>query len=276
MPELPEVERVRMGIDDAMRDRRVASVRVTRGDVIDSTAVNGGRAAALLRGTRIAATKRHGKQLAIIAREGPAICIHLGMSGQLYRVAANGRVRQADHVHVTWRLDDGTRIVFRDVRRFGGIWTFPTFESLHARRWSSLGPDALTITSRDLRPPLATTRRSVKAVLLDQRAIAGIGNIYADEACFRAGIRPSRAAPSLSRDEIRRLAAAIRTTLSHAIRAGGSTIRDYLDGTGEPGGFQNHWAVYGRAGSPCVGCVTPLATGQVAQRTTVWCEWCQA
>jgi len=166
-------------------------------------------------------------------------------------------------------------MLFRDPRRFGGIWTAPDFDTLFMHRWRELGPDALTITAQRLRNAVARSNRPIKAALLDQAVLAGVGNIYADEALFRAAIHPARQARSLAQEEITSLARALRSVLRSSIRGGGSTLRDYADANGKAGRFVARHAVYGRAGETCVQCGELLHSEVIAQRTTVFCESCQ-
>jgi formamidopyrimidine-DNA glycosylase len=165
--------------------------------------------------------------------------------------------------------------VFRDPRRFGGLWCFETFEALEGTRWSRLGPDALAIDAATLAKRLNSTRRAIKAALLDQKVIAGVGNIYADEILHAARVDPRSASNAVSRRCCRALAAATRRILSRAIDAGGSTVRDFLDGRGRPGSFSRSHRVYGRAGLPCFRCGRRLQAIRLAQRQTVYCPVCQ-
>ena len=274
MPELPEVETIRRSLSRAIIGARVANVTVARRGYITGVA----SARALLLDGVVTRVDRRGKQLAIVADNGRSLCLHLGMSGQVL-VHADARTPDPPHTHVRWRLKptDGPAVVMvmRDPRRFGGVWTFPTFSALAAARWSQLGPDALTIDEADLSRLLRCTRRAVKAALLDQRLLASVGNIYADESLHRARIHPEHPASRLSRRRAFVLAAAIRQTLRIAVNAKGSTIRDYRDATGQLGGYYPHRLVYGRAGEPCPTCGRSLHHGVVAQRTTVWCARCQ-
>lgn len=288
MPELPEVETVRRTLEPLLVGRRVARVDLRRGDIVEGD----GSAAALLEGATIEAIRRHGKQLAIIADHGgrrssaaPSVgrvlVVHLGMTGQLVHHAVCPDLQSTTHVHALWTMERGAAmrsepagvLVFRDPRRFGGLWPL-SLDALGAR-WSELGPDALAATGEGLGERGGESARAVKGVLLDQSVIAGVGNIYADEALFRAGIRPTRRARRVRREEWDALAAAIGGVMRAALEAGGSTVRDYVGGTGERGRAQLGHAVYGRMGEPCVGCGTTLKGGIVAQRTTVWCPRCQ-
>jgi formamidopyrimidine-DNA glycosylase len=287
MPELPEVECLRRSLEPHLVGRTVARAQLHRRDICE---VFDGRRATpshLLEGLTISQLTRRGKQLAILTHQGPLLLVHLGMTGQLLFTPSplgggpgrGGRNPSApNHIHATWRLStngaESGHLLFRDPRRFGGLWTFPSHDALQTR-WSTLGPDALTITLAQLAEALASTRRHIKAALLDQAVLAGVGNIYADESLFLAGIRPRRLAIGLRPTEIDALAAAIRQTLSSSIATGGSTLRDYRDANGQAGSSQLAHAVYGRAGDPCIRCTTRLKSAQVAQRTTVWCPRCQ-
>ncbi|MEO1235652.1 MAG: bifunctional DNA-formamidopyrimidine glycosylase/DNA-(apurinic or apyrimidinic site) lyase [Planctomycetota bacterium] len=290
MPELPEVETVRRTLARRVVGRRVLGVDVLRAGVVygmseggrgPSQRASSGRSGpvalrrALLEGEPLTDVGRHGKQLAMLSRRGAGVCVHLGMSGSLRVVGRPTDGTGGDHVHVVWRLSDGSELRFRDPRRFGGLWTFATKAELHEMRWSKLGPDALTITPGRLHAGLSRTRRWLKAALLDQRLVAGLGNIYVDELLFAVGLHPRRTAAAVTKPESRRLVAAMRRLLNRAIAAGGSTLRDYADGEGRPGGFQTRHRVYGRGGEPCARCGRPLEVLEVAGRTTCACGRCQ-
>jgi formamidopyrimidine-DNA glycosylase len=283
MPELPEVESVCRTLSSRAAGRRVTAVDLHRADVVtgDTSEV------ALLCGRVIERIERHGKQIAVIGRSAkpqaakvPTLCVHLGMTGSLcYRAAADVTPSSTSgggsHVHVTWRLDDGGRIEFRDPRRFGGIWTFPSYAQLVEKRWQSLGPDALRVTAGELFDRLQRSPRPIKAALLDQNLIAGLGNIYGDELLFRCGVNPLTPCDTLPRPVVRSLVSHMRRLLGAAIGAGGSTLRDYVDANGRSGGFQTLHRVYGRAGQPCVRCRTRLTDLRVLGRMTVYCSACQ-
>jgi formamidopyrimidine-DNA glycosylase len=288
VPELPEVEHLRLSLIPRLVGRMVRDVRVIRRDVVITPGDPAGGFArsagaarprrltqrSMLAGGRIVELKRIGKQLAIITADDRALCVHLGMTGQL-RWSHDAAKDSEPHIHIAWRLDDGSSLSFRDPRRFGGIWTFPSSERLIADRWSLLGPDALTIDAVQLAARLAGRRCAIKAALLDQSIVAGIGNIYADEALFAARLSPIRPAGSLKTSEASALVSAVQRILHASIAAGGSTLRDYVDGEGTRGENQRAFLVYGRAGSPCTACNAILISRQVAQRTTVWCPACQ-
>lgn len=271
MPELPEVESVRRSLEPHLLGRTIVRATLRRADMLERSGHPASRA--MLSGAVIASTARRGKQLALIAGDGRTLCIQLGMSGQLLHEPKPGRTLA--HTHALWTLDDGSRLLFRDPRRFGGLTATSTLDAL-AHRWHALGPDAATIRPADLLPRLRATRRILKVVLLDQRTLAGVGNIYADESLFAGGLSPRRPANKVTNDECRRLCRAIRATLASAIRSGGTTLRDYRAGDGSRGTFQNRLAVYGRATQPCSRCSRPLSSTRVAQRATVYCVACQS
>lgn len=300
MPELPEVECVRRSLEQGLVGRAITGVRVLRRDVITAPGDPPGgfsrsRGAKwtvppepaklddrdLLVGARVERVERRGKQLALWgadvkagAHGQRAVLVHLGMTGQLVLSPKPDH----PHTHVVWTLGGqaaraGT-LVFRDARRFGGVRLAPDARAVDAI-WSLLGPDALTIDHAQLAERLAGSSRAIKATLLDQGVLAGVGNIYADEALWQAQIAPTRAAGRLADSEVGRLASAVRDVLARAIEAGGSTLRDYVDGDGNPGSYQARHSVYGRGGLACLRCGKKLASETIAQRTTVWCRGCQ-
>ncbi len=285
MPELPEIDHLRRSLEPVLLGSVVRLVRLTRPDIVRCGLSRTRRPegcvsrSSLLMGERIERLERHGKELAIVSSGGASICVHLGMSGQLWHCPPGKQLRRRDHVHCVWHLVKGGRtrgrLVFRDPRRFGGLWCYASLDDLTACRWSRLGPDALGIDTRTLRKALAGTRRSIKAALLDQGVLAGIGNIYADEILFAAGIHPQSVASLLPRDRYRLLANQIRRVLAAAVRSGGSTIRDYVDGHGMAGSYTLRHRVYGRAGRPCTACGQLLLGITEAQRSTVCCPVCQ-
>ncbi|MBL0871678.1 MAG: bifunctional DNA-formamidopyrimidine glycosylase/DNA-(apurinic or apyrimidinic site) lyase [Phycisphaerales bacterium] len=292
MPELPEVETVRRSLEPHAVGRRVRGVEVLRGSVIEGEA----SAEALLVGRVLRGVHRHGKLLMILAESGEAegaasakvggrcLAIHLGMSGQVLVKTTRQELRSLSHVHVVWeveRVDEAGRgvesvwIGFRDPRRFGGVWTFDDEARLREAKLSVMGPDALVIEGGALFEALRRTSRAVKAALLDQRVLAGVGNIYADEALFRSRIDPRTKGRRLARERVEELAAMIRAVLAEAVDARGSTLRDYVDAEGAQGGFALRHAVYGRGGQACTVCGTTLKQITLAQRTTVFCPGCQ-
>jgi len=294
MPELPEVEHLRRSLDPWVVGGRFGRVSVRRRSVV-SFATDRLRAdpeSALLSNAAIVATHRRGKQMALEAATGRVLVIQLGMTGSVtIERGAHPRGIDAKHRHVIWEFtpaasatsalpDDGVetdrpwRLVFRDPRRFGGLTAYESVEAL-GEVWSTLGHDALRASGRLLRSSLDRSTRPIKAALLDQAVIAGVGNIYADESLFAAGIHPLRTCKSLHPEDFHRLASKIRLTLSRAVRAGGSTLRDYRDAFGEPGDAVQEHKVYGRAGQPCPRCPARLEGLRVGGRATVFCPRCQ-
>ena len=286
VPELPEVETLRRGLEPLLCGRVVARATLHRRDVAvgpddpaggfarQRTPVRPSRLAPaqLLQNAHLHAMERRGKALAIIADDGRTVGVHLGMSGQLLWAPSRGPL-PTTHVHATWRLADGSRLVFRDPRRFGGLWIADSPEALPI--WAGLGPDALSLDPTHMPEMLAAVRRPIKAALLDQAVLAGVGNIYADEALHRAGIHPQRPARAVKAQQAVALGRAIVSVLCEAIEAGGSTVRDYRNATGHEGGYQFRHKVYGRGGGACTTCGSELERGVVAQRTSVWCPKCQ-
>lgn len=281
MPELPEVENLKRTLEPLIVGATVNAVRLFRRDVVQfhEPSLQGKSIYdQLLLGRRIASLARRGKQLAIIADDGATLCIQLGMSGQLRYLRHRQQLRRNDHVHCVWRLlGRGTRgrLVFRDPRRFGGLTAFASFAELESSCWAALGPEAITIRSHTLRQRLRRTRRAIKSALLDQHFIAGIGNIYADEALFTARIHPESRADKLAHDASQTLAKSIRSILQRAILSGGSTIRDYTDALGRNGSFASEHRVYGRSGQLCVRCTSRLVSQFIGHRSTVFCPHCQ-
>lgn len=277
MPELPEVECVRRSLA-ALEGASIVSVEVARPEFV-SAETRPDRLRPMI-GAIVDRIDRHGKELALIERGPRRLRIRLGMTGRLLlRPLSEAKGRPwIPHEHVRWRVetDDGRAWILSSVdpRRFGDLKVFTSESAFDADR-ARLGPDALSIDARTLRRRLATTRRAIKATLLDQSVLAGVGNIYADEALFAARVHPRWPADAIDRGGVVRLGIALRRLLRRAIEDGGSTIRDYRNGRGESGAAQLWHQVYGRAGSPCRRCRSELLRDCVAQRTTVWCPHCQ-
>ena len=235
----------------------------------------------MLAGCRVSGIERRGKQLAVLTQEEPCLSLHMGMTGRLEWVplASGKRLARPPHTHVVWKVERcgvSAELRFVDPRRFGGVWTHPNRDELLEGRWAKLGPDAATLRTAELRLACGGRRVPIKSVLLDQGAVAGIGNIYADEALFASKISPLREASCLQSDELKRLTSHIRRTLRDAIRAGGSTIRDYAGPDGEKGRYVGSHAVYGRAGLPCMVCGSLLIGTRLGGRATVLCGRCQS
>jgi formamidopyrimidine-DNA glycosylase len=273
MPELPEVESVRRQLEPALMGRSFERV------VIDDARLvrpyDPAEVAAELEGERVAAVERRGKYLVVGFESGRVLLIHLRMTGSLLH-APRGSLGDDPHRRAVVRLDDGSDVAYRDVRRFG-TWLLLEPGEAEPYLGARVGGEPLDalFTAARLGERLAGRRTSLKAALLDQRTLAGMGNIYADEALWRARLNPLRPAAGLDRAELRRLHRGIRAALEHGLARQGSTLRDYRlpDGTG--GSMQDEFRVYGRRDEPCDRCGTPIARTQVAGRTTWFCPACQ-
>jgi formamidopyrimidine-DNA glycosylase len=273
MPELPEVETTRRGLAPHVEGRRVAAVELRRRTLRWPIPEEVER---LLPGQRIAAIRRRAKYLLLDTDAGSAL-LHLGMSGSLRVLPAGTPALAHDHVDIALAGPRGsTRVLrFNDPRRFGCLLWQPPGETHELLR--GLGPEPLTdafdgdylfARSRGRRAP-------VKAFLMDQRIVVGVGNIYAAEALFAAGISPLRAAGRVSRERYAALAGAVKAILAHAITRGGTTLRDFVTPDGAPGYFEQELAAYGRGGAPCPRCGRTLREAVIAGRTTTWCGHCQ-
>jgi formamidopyrimidine-DNA glycosylase len=249
MPELPEVETVMRGLAGAIQGLRIERVLVRRGDLRHAMPEKFG---ATLTGARIEGFRRRAKYLLMRLDNGWSVLWHLGMSGRMLI----GPATNQPHEHVVLDFNNGKRLGFIDPRRFGAIDLVATAEEDRHPLLARLGPEPLSaaLTGKFLRDALAGKRTSIKAALLDQNLIAGLGNIYVCEALYRARIKPTRICSDLTSRDATRLAAAIKETLEDAIKAGGSSLRDYVQATGELGYFQHHWCVYGKEGEPCPEC----------------------
>jgi len=261
VPELPEVETVARSIAPLV-GRRIVSAefrcpRVLRGG-------NPGRMAAALAGRRIAAIQRFGKFILIHLDRG-YLMIHLGMTGRLSLGGPLGK-----HTHAILTLDRGA-LLYDDSRQFGRI----QYSVRVPARLTRLGPEPLEVSFEDFYARARRRQTRIKALLLNQDFVRGIGNIYADESLFRAGIHPLAIAGRLRKDRVRGLYDAVREVLAEAIEAGGSSISDYVDAEGRQGWFQIRHRAYGRTGEPCLTCGTPIRRVLVAQRSSHFCPRCQ-
>ena len=279
LPELPEIETIRRTIGPLLVGRTLHVAAIGPHDMRargEGRGSGGSRsswitARELLDGARIDRLERRGKRLAILAGDGRALVIQLGMSGQLM----TGEGAEATHRHIAWSVGQRTTdIVFRDPRRFGGVTPYRSHAALLEAWDLELGPDGLTVTAEQLTQRLSG-KRAVKAALLDQAVVAGVGNIYADESLHLAGIDPRTRCSRLRPQRVAELAESIRTILMRAVTHGGSTLRDYRAGNGARGNAQQLHAVYGRDGAPCMACGAALRGARLAGRATVWCARCQ-
>ncbi|HHZ19028.1 MAG TPA: DNA-formamidopyrimidine glycosylase [Firmicutes bacterium] len=271
MPELPEVETIRRSLTPLITGKRIEDVSVYLPKAIR------GRTPEELRqelmGKIIAAVDRRGKYLLLCLKEGGTLVFHLRMTGRvIFRATAEEPL--AKHTTLVLDFAGGAQLRFEDPRKFGTV----DLLSDHAHHaMDLLGPEPLggKWTLDDLIKAGKTRKTCIKAVLLDQAVVAGLGNIYTDESLFRAGIYPGRPASSLSQEEWQRLYGIIQEVLAEGIEYRGTTHRDYVDGLGNAGGFQERLRVYGRSGLPCVNCGTPIRRKKLAGRGTHYCPKCQ-
>lgn len=270
MPELPEVETTCRGLAPIVVGQRIKDIVVRNFALREPVPRDLAR---LVAGSTVCGLARRGKYLLFDCGTGTLI-VHLGMSGRLWVV--NDGAQPTAHDHVDLELADGTTVRLRDPRRFGLV-LWHTGEPLTHRLLKDIGPEPLSPSFDGGCLHRATRGRTaaIKLVLMDGRVVAGIGNIYANEALFRAGIHPRTRAGRLSRERCAKLVPAIRETLELAIGAGGSSLRDYVAADGQAGYFQNQFLVYGRAGEPCLRCGTPIKEIRQAQRSTCFCPRCQ-
>ncbi len=269
MPELPEVETTRRGVEPYCRGRTVANVIVRdprlRWTVPDTLG-------AVLRGQVISAVERRGKYL-LFRTDSGSLLVHLGMSGSL-RVASPGDT-PGRHDHIDLLLDDDACLRYHDPRRFGCfLWQAPG--EVHPLL-AGLGPEPLSaeFDGQHLFRRSRGRKGSVKNFIMDGNIVVGVGNIYANEALFLSGIHPGRAAGRVSGARYERLANIIKRVLTSAIEQGGTTLRDFVGGDGKPGYFAQQLYVYGRAGQPCKACGGPLRERRLGQRSSVYCVTCQ-
>ncbi|MBO0684642.1 MAG: bifunctional DNA-formamidopyrimidine glycosylase/DNA-(apurinic or apyrimidinic site) lyase [Candidatus Dormibacteraeota bacterium] len=276
MPELPEVETLASDLRPHLVGRTLLSCDLRFPAIVrypDPRCF-----AELVVGHRIEALNRRGKYLLHHLSppvEDLLLVVHLGMTGQWRRVAP--AAPEPDHLHAVFELDDGSLLRYRDVRRFGRLLLGGEAELIAVRALPRLGPDPIdpSFSSTDLYRRLHPRRAPVKALLLDQSVVAGVGNIYADEALWRARVRPERAAGTLTRAAVARLRTALQEVLLQAIQGRGSSVRSYRDAWGQLGQEQERLQVYGRAGQPCPRDGHPLSLVRIAGRSTVFCRRCQ-
>lgn len=270
MPELPEVETVAAQLRAALTRRIVRSVAIHRSDYVR---IGANEIAETLPGKRCLRIERVGKRITLKLHPVGELSLHLGMTGNVTLEPSSAPVLA--HTHATIHFEGLRRDVrIRDPRRFGGIWYCPDGPIPDVPHMGRLGPDALTVETPAFKT-LVNRRRQIKALLMDQRVISGLGNIYCDEALHAAGIHPLAPGADIDSKQLSRLAIQIRRTLARAVRLGGSSISDYRNANGEQGWFQLKHRVYGRAGEPCRTCRAPIESQQIAGRTTHFCPNCQ-
>ena len=267
MPELPEVETTVRGLAQVLQGHRITRVEARRADLRRAMPVDLGQR---LTGARIVDLRRRAKYGLIDTDRGDTLVFHLGMSGR-WRIDP-GEIEKHDHLLL--ETDEARRLALNDPRRFGSLDLLPTDELADWPPMKALGPEPLTISAEDLRRRLAGRIAPIKLLLLDQRIVAGLGNIYVCEALFRAGIHPKRPGGSVSLERLQRLVPAIHDVLTEAIAAGGSTLRDFASPNGELGYFSKSFSVYDREGAPCAcgGTVRRMVQGG---RSTFYCPRCQ-
>jgi formamidopyrimidine-DNA glycosylase len=272
VPELPEVETIRRRLEPLLSGRKIV-----RAEIVDSRLTRPLPAegvAAELEGERIEALGRRGKYLLVRFESERALVVHLRMTGSLRHRPAGGELLAYERARL--ELDDGSELVYRDVRRFG-TWRLLEAGELESYLAGRVGPEPLAadFSPELLRGRLAGRHTALKAALLDQRTLAGLGNIYVDETLWAARLHPATPAGSLSRQSTARLHRAIREALQLGIARQGATLRDYALPDGESGSMQNEFRVYGREGKPCDRCGAPIAKTRIAGRGTWFCPRCQ-
>jgi len=266
MPELPEVETVANGVHVRVHGQTIESVWTSGKPQTFKSPES--LIADTLTGQRIESVRRVGKTIVMTLTPGAAqLLIHLGMTGRL--LVSNPEVPLPPHTHAILSLSGGNQLRFVDARRFGRL-------SVVTEPYPGPGAEPLTIPEDEFVQLFRHRKTPIKAALLNQSLLHGVGNIYADESLFRAGIRPRRQAARLTRAELLRLREALIVVLKHAIQLGGSSVSDYVDADGVRGFFQLEHKVYGRTGQLCLDCATPLKTLKIGGRTTVFCPTCQS
>jgi formamidopyrimidine-DNA glycosylase len=273
VPELPEVETVRVQLAPVLAGRVLGSVSILDGRL--TRPFDPGQVSARLEGQRVMSLDRRGKYLIVRFESGIALLVHLRMTGS-FLVARGGALPADPHRRAVVRLDDGTDVAYRDVRRFG-TWLLLEDEELDDYLASRLGEEPLSgrFTGQQLERRLAGRRVATKAALLDQRTVAGLGNIYADEALWYARVHPLRPAGQLDAAEVGAVRRGIRRALRAGVKRQGATLSDYRTPNGDRGAMQDEFKVYGRAGEPCLRCGSPIEKIRVAGRGTSYCPGCQ-
>lgn len=271
MPELPEVETVVRDLRPHLLGKKILGVRQSANALRRPWSADWNQN--LIQRT-VQSVQRRGKWIVVEFDKEIHLLIHLGMTGQL-RLWPNKEPVE-DHTHLIWELTAKQELRFRDVRRFGSATVFPRKEELDQFFAASrLGPEPFGLEASYWQSQLAKTQRCLKAILLDQQIVAGVGNIYADESLWTARLHPTMLGAQLKPAQIGKLRNAVESVLTRAIEFRGSTIRNYVGGSGLRGGYQDEFAVYGRAGLPCPRCKTEIVRIRLAGRSTHYCEKCQ-
>lgn len=271
MPELPEVETVAADLRAVLIDRRFVGAHILWPRTLATPGCN--ELVERIEGRQVIDVGRRGKFLLIHLDDGQTLVVHLRMTGSLAVVDGENSRLTDGHVRAWFPLAGGDALVFTDSRKFGRIWLVSAIDEVTGK----LGPEPLAwdFTFEEFAHRLRRRRVAIKALLLDQTVVAGVGNIYADESLFRAGIHPLRKSSSLSDQEVERLYLSLRQVLTEAIHKRGTLLRDYRTPYGADGYFRNELRVYGRADKPCPNCGTPIARIRVTQRSTHFCPLCQ-
>jgi formamidopyrimidine-DNA glycosylase len=272
MPELPEVETVASDLRGQIIGRCFREAHILWSRTL--AAPQESQLEDRLAGRCVIDVGRRGKYILIHLDDGQTLIVHLRMTGRLAVVDGNSPLLEDKHLRAWFGLKDGAALTFTDSRKFGRIWLVQDIDEVTGK----LGPEPLAwdLEMEAFAARLRRRKVAIKALLLDQTAVAGVGNIYADEALHRAGIHPLRKSSTLSTDELARLYASLREVLNEAIHERGTLLRDYRTPYGEDGYFQNHLRVYGKYGRPCPQCGAPIERIRVTQRSTHFCPRCQA
>ncbi|MFZ7102701.1 MAG: DNA-formamidopyrimidine glycosylase [Peptococcaceae bacterium] len=276
MPELPEVETVRRSLEPNLLGKKITDIQVNLPKLIKIPSGDAKAFKEILIGSKFKEIKRRGKYLLFYLDNGWVLVIHLRMTGRLlYIISPQTPVEK--HTHFIFSLDNNVQLRFHDIRQFGLIYLVPGDQLEQIAGLQTMGPEPLSaeFSCACLKEIIGTKKQKAKAFLLDQRCVAGIGNIYADEILFQAAIHPDENIGNLSEAKKEALWAAIRDRIGAGIEYRGTSIKDYVDGFGESGSFQHQLKAYGKAGSPCINCGTPLERIISAGRSTVYCPKCQ-
>ena len=275
MPELPEVETVVRDLRPLVAGRTIRAVRTGSKKLRVPWQAKWND---VIAGTKIESLHRRGKWIIIQLNHksrSPRLLVHLGMTGQFTAVPES--TDEPDHLHVVFELDRRRELRFRDPRRFGSVEFFTAQDQLEKRFDKiGLGPEPFGVEAAYFRQAVRKSARSLKAILLDQSILAGVGNIYADEACSVSNLHPRRRGTSLTLAEADRLREAVEAVLTKAVSRRGATIRDYVGGSGLRGGMQHEFRVYGRTGDPCLTCAAPIECIRLSGRSSHYCPRCQA
>ena len=275
MPELPEVETIKRSLNKSLLGKKIVTVKILRSDSI-AYPEKKHKFSQLLCGQEFETIERRGKYLIFVFRSKACLVVHLRMSGRILIKSKNKTIDK--HVRVLFDLNDHKQFIFEDMRVFGRLWFVPNYKDLAqiVPALSELGCEPLTdLQANVLHKQIKMRRQAIKSTLLDQRIIAGIGNIYADESLYLAGICPQTSSCELSLKQLHTLCLAIKKVLRQAIEMGGSTLRNYTNSEGINGNYQNDSLVYGRTGKPCKTCKNIIVRVRIAGRSAHYCPACQ-